>query len=129
MGDASQDALDRALAAKPDHTRFLRADAPWLSDFERASPFRLPPTYRALVTRYRFPAFVRGGVMLFGNLDGHGADDLVVASIRDSILLSVTRANGFVQIGRPASGSYDAVCFDFRQRSKSGEAELVRLDH
>jgi hypothetical protein len=65
---------------------------------------------------------------LFGNLDGQSYDDLVVTSLRDPILSSVTRANGFIQIGRPEAGSYDPVCFDGRRRTKKGEAGIVRLD-
>jgi hypothetical protein len=66
---------------------------------------------------------------LFGNVDGHDRDDLVVASIRDSILSGVTRRSGLIQVGRPDTGSYDPICFDLRSRSKAGEAELVQLDH
>src|ERR1700738_169840 len=36
---------------------------------------------------------------------------------------------GFVQFGRPATGSYDPVCFDLNRNSKDGECPVVRLDH
>jgi hypothetical protein len=72
---------------------------------------------------------VAGTVNLFGSLDGNSYDDVVVASSRDPVLSSVTRSKGFIQIGRPASGSYDPICFDLRSRTKSGEAGIVRLDH
>jgi hypothetical protein len=75
------------------------------------------------------PAFDVGKVALFGNVDGQSGDDFVVASIGDPILSSVARANGFVQIGRPETGSYDPVCFDASHRTKKGEAAIVRLDH
>lgn len=122
--------LDAAIIARGKDPVFVPAEAPdWLASFEQGLPFRLPPSYRSLLLRYRFPALVAGTVNLFGNLDGKSYDDFVVASIRDPVLSSVTRANGFIQIGRPASGNYDPVCFDLRFRSKIGEAGIVRLDH
>jgi hypothetical protein len=122
--------IDAAIAARCDAAAFVSADEPpWLAPFEQSLPFRLPPSYRSLVVRYRFPAIVAGTVNLFGSLDGNSYDDVVVASSRDPVLSSVTRSNGFIQIGRPASGSYDPICFDLRSRTKSGEAGIVRLDH
>jgi hypothetical protein len=110
--------------------RYFLAQSPaWLLPFERHLPFRLPPAYLSLLLRYRFPAFAVGTVTLFGNLDGQAYDDLVVASMRDESLSSVTHANGFVQIGRPGTGSYDPICFDGGSRTKKGEARIVRLDH
>jgi len=122
--------IDTAIAALVGESRFVLAQpATWLDSFEHGLPFRLPPSYRSLLVRYRFPAIERKGVTLFGNLDGSAPTDFVVASIRDPVLSSVTRRSGFLQIGRPASGSYDPICFDLRSRSKTGEAAVVRLDH
>ena len=122
--------VDTAIAARGIDPAFVLAPEPaWLAPFQGALPFRLPPSYCSLLRRYRFPAFAAGVVALFGNLDGNSYDDVVVASTRDPVLSSVTRANGFIQIGRPASGSYDPICFDLRHRSNTGEAGVVRLDH
>ena len=119
--------VDVALGHRP---AFLPAKAPaWLIRFEQDIPSRLPPSYRSLILRYRFPAFVVGAVRLFANLDGLSHDDLVIASFREPVLSSVTRAKGFIQIGRPASRSFDPICFDLRYRTKTGEAGIVRLDH
>ena len=124
------DQVDATIVGPGNEPLFVRAGVPpWLAPFEQTLPYRLPPTYRSLLLRYRFPALEVGPVALFGNLDGTSYDDLVVASIRDPVLSSVARANGFVQIGCPASGSHDPVCFDLRHRTKAGEATLVRLDH
>jgi hypothetical protein len=124
------DEVDAVIAARRDAPRFVSAAASaWLAPFEQRLPFRLPPSFRSLVARYRFPAFLAGGANLFGNLDGKSYDDFVVASIRDSALSAVAHARGFIQIGRPTSGGYDPICFDLRHRSKSGEAGIVRLDH
>jgi hypothetical protein len=125
-----EEEVDAVIAAPGNDPVFVSAGAPdWLPPFEQSLPFRLPPTYRSLLLRYRFPAFDVGKVTLFGNVDGKSYDDLVVASVRDEILSSVARANGFLQIGRPETGSYDPVCFDGRHRTKKGEAGIVRLDH
>jgi hypothetical protein len=122
--------VDAVIAGLEDEPVFVAAAAPaWLAPFEQNLPFRLPGAYRSLLLRYRFPAFDVDTVTLFGNLDGQSYDDLVVASIRDRALSSVSRANGFIQIGRAESGSYDPICFDARRRTKSSEAGIVRLDH
>jgi len=122
--------IDAMIAARSGEPKFILAQPPaWLDSFERGLPSRLPPSYRSLVLRYRFPSFDQSGVTLWGNVDGKTRDDFVVASIMDPVLSSVTRRSGFLQIGRPASGSYDLICFDLRSRSKTGEAEIVRLDH
>ena len=122
--------IDAAIAASLAKAAFASAEPPvWLPPFEQGLPFRLPPSYRSLLLRYRFRAFAAGVVTLFGNLDGKSYDDFTVASVRDPILSSVTRTNGFIQIGRPASGSYDPVCFDLRSRPRHDEAGIVQLDH
>jgi hypothetical protein len=119
-----------AIVARSAEPQFVPADASsWITSFERGLPFRLPVSYRSLFVRYRFPSFARSGVMVFGNVNGQGREDFVIASVKDPILSAVTRRNGLIQIGRPASGSYDPVCFDLRNRSKHGEAALVQLDH
>jgi len=102
---------------------------PWLAPFEQNLPFRLPPSFRSLLLRYRFPMFEVGAVEIFANLDGQSDDELVVASTQDEHLSSVARANGFIHIGRPATRNYDPVCFDARGRTKNGEAKIVQLDH
>lgn len=130
MRRTSVDEQVDAIVGHGNEPMFVLSGVPaWLAPFEQSLPFRLPPTYRSLLLRYRFPAFEVGPAALFGNVDGTSYDDLVVASTRDPVLSSVARANGFVQIGRAEPGSYDPICFDMRRRTKGGEARLVRLDH
>jgi hypothetical protein len=118
---ARQVAAGRAFTAIP--------DAPWMGPFEASLPYRLPPLYRSLVRRYSFEPFEMLGISFFGNRGGQTDDDLVVASSRDPVLARVSRRNGFIQIGRPATRSYDPVCFDLGRRMKNGDAPLVSLDH
>lgn len=104
-------------------------DAPWIASFEAKLPYRLPPSFRSLVSRYRFAPFQVCGIEYFGNRGLEAGDELVIASLHDPILASVSQGNGFVQVGRPWTGEYDPVCFDMRRRAKGGEAPLVCLDH
>jgi hypothetical protein len=105
------------------------SDAPWIDAFEAKLPFRLPPSYRALVVRYRFAPFHARGIELFANRGADADDELVRASTRDSVLVAVLWKHGLLQVGRPVNGTYDPVCFDMSRRSKAGEAPLVCLDH
>jgi hypothetical protein len=123
--------VDAVIARAGNDPVFVAAPTPppWLAPFEQNLPFRLPPTYRSLLLRYRFPAFEVGSVELFGNLDGESDDDLVVASTSDRWLSSVARGGGFIHFARPVMRNYDPICFDCRRRAKTGEAGIVRLDH
>lgn len=122
--------VDAVIARAGNDPVFVATATPeWLAPFEQNLPFRLPPTYRSLLLRYRFPAFEVGTVELYGNLDGESDDDLVIASTCDRVLSSVARGGGFIHIGRPVTRNYDPICFDCRRRAKTGEAGIVRLDH
>src|SRR3954452_12043781 len=88
--------------------------APWIAEFEANLPRRLPRSFLSLVARYRFPKFVFADIEFFANL-GHGSqEELVVAARQDEHIWKSTLAQRFVQIGRPAGGSYDVICFDMR---------------
>lgn len=122
--------IDVLIAGRESREKFVLMDtAEWVAPFEARLPFQLPPSFRSLIRRYRFPPFDCGAVTLFGNVDGRQHDDLVVRVFKDATLASVTQRSGFVQIGQPATLSYDPICFDLRARTKNGEAPLVRLDH
>ncbi len=111
----------------------VRAPSPctWVDDFEAKLPGRLPRSYRSFVTRYSFPAFDVGPVTLFANTAGGvGAQwALVQAAFWDEHLSTPLLAAGFVQFGRPSTGSYDPVCFDLDRRTNAGECRVVQLDH
>lgn len=126
--DDAVDAFVRRRLQRGDVFEAL-SEAPWIDAFEAKLPFRLPPSFRALVDRYRFDAFHALGIEFFANRGSDADDELVTASTRDSVLVRVLWTRGFLQVGRPASGAYDPVCFDMSRRSKAGEAPLVCLDH
>jgi len=103
------------------------ASAPWIARFEERLPARLPRSFSSLVKRYRFPTFQFKGVSFFSNLGTDDEEDLVKAVVKDKHLGAAV-ANGFVQIGRPDTGSYDLVCFNTRER-RGAECPMVALDH
>jgi hypothetical protein len=103
------------------------ASAPWIDTFEDRLPAKLPRSFSSLVRRYSFPSFEFAGVTFFSNLGTADEEDLANAVFRDRHLAAAV-ANGFVQIGRPETGSYDLVCFNTRDR-RAAECPLVVLDH
>jgi hypothetical protein len=126
--DAESDAFVRRQIAAG--RKFVPiSDAPWIASLETTLPLRLPPSFRSLILRYRFGPFRASGIAFFGNRGDNDRDDLVVGSLSDPVLARVSQQHGFVQVGRPDTGTYDPVCFDMRRRSKDGEAPLVCLDH
>jgi hypothetical protein len=102
--------------------------APWFDAFEAGLPRRFPASFSSLYSRYRFPAFERGGLYLFGNL-GDGSDDELAVASRVDPGLTAARDAGVLQIGRPDTGQYDLVCLDSRGRKNRQEYPLVLLDH
>jgi hypothetical protein len=104
--------------------------APWIDLLEANLPQRFPASYRSLVTRYSFPSFDAGGLSFFENqnVDGSG-DGLSIAIFQDRIIAEATLAAGYIQFARPASGSYDPVCFDARHSVSNREFPIVQLDH
>jgi len=103
--------------------------APWFSTFEASLPRRFPASYSSLFSRYRFPAFDRGGIRLFGNLGDESEEDLSEAAKMDPNLSKPALSAGLLQIGRPETGAYDPVCLDSRQMKNRREYPLVLLDH
>lgn len=100
-----------------------------MESFEAKLPGRLPRSYRSLVTRYLFPAFEVGAVMLFANTGVGVHEELVDAPFRDRFLATPLLASGFVQLGRRDAANYDPICFDLNRRTNSGECSIVHLDH
>jgi hypothetical protein len=121
------DALGRVFWA------IVRAPSPcpWVDEFEAKLPGRLPRSYRSFASRYLFPAFEVGPVTLFANTGGAVPEqwELVQAAFLDEALSAPLLAAGFVQFGRPSTGSYDPVCFDLNKRTNAGECPVIQVDH
>lgn len=102
---------------------------PWIAEFEAKLPRRLPRSFSSLVTRYCFPSFEFAEIEFFANLNGQADDELVVATFRDEYLWRPMLTQGFIQIGKSSTGSYDPICFDMRHQKPRHEYPVVRLDH
>ncbi|MCB1588632.1 MAG: hypothetical protein KDI56_07000 [Xanthomonadales bacterium] len=103
------------------------ADCPWLDTLEQSYRLRLPEPFRSLVRYYRWPEFDVGPLAAFSNLGVHDDDDLLKAPFRDKPILEWLQANGLIQIGRLATGSYDPVCLNLAARG--ARASIVSIDH
>ena len=99
----------------------------WVEAIEAKFGRRLPAAYRCLLSGYGFPEFEINGVMIFANLNDSSPMDITVAPFADRVMSAWLLGRGYVQFGRPASGSYDPVCFDFNFDVK--EQPVVVLDH
>jgi hypothetical protein len=52
-----------------------------------------------------------------------------VASAAKGSLSEVLFPSGYIQIGRPETGDFDAVCFDLNAQSQNREYPIVRISH
>lgn len=135
MREGGNEQIDAAVdafvgrQARAGHVFEPISEAPWIVSFEAKLPFRLPPSFRSLVSRYRFGPFDVFGIRFFGNSGAGDLQDLVVASLRGPVLVRVCQRGGFLHVGRPSTGAYDPVCFDMTRRTNEGEAPLVCLEH
>ena len=103
--------------------------APWVEELEAKLPKRFPASFRSLLMRYAFPSFDAGGISFFSNTGTASDDELSVAIFKDRIVAEATLKADYIQFARPASQSYDPVCFDARRASSNREFPLVKLDH
>jgi hypothetical protein len=104
--------------------------APWVADIEAALPMGLPRSYQSLIRRYSFPALDLNCVTLFGNT-GERLDSELAAHVRPDrgTLQEVLLPAGYIQIGRPDTGDFDAICFDTNAKVGNREYPVVRIDH
>jgi hypothetical protein len=99
-----------------------------LQDLEAKLPNRLPQSYETLLSRYSFQPFDASGISFFGW--GLGSTELPeVASPRKGSLSELLLPAGYLQIGRPDTGSFDAICFDMNDHSQNREHGIVLADH
>jgi hypothetical protein len=96
--------------------------------FQEKLPKRLPQSFESLLSRYSFPAFDVLGITLFG-WESDANKYLVEASAPKNSLSELLIPAGYVQIGRPDTGDFDAICFDLRDQAQNRECRIVRVDH
>jgi hypothetical protein len=96
----------------------------WLPELDARLPFPIPPAFRHFLNTREFLAFEAGGIAFFPNTPRE-PDTFAHALFEDPIISKVTLASGFLQVGRPDTGSYDPICLAVRE----SQAPLVTLDH
>jgi hypothetical protein len=101
----------------------------WIESLEARLPARLPRSFRSLANRYEYPAFSLGPILLFANTAEHVDYELRDEIWKDKGLSDILQQNGLLHFGRPATGSYDPICFQAGERTGSQEYEVVRVDH
>lgn len=104
-------------------------NADWLAELEGRLPFRLPPTFRSLVSRYLFPFFDAGPIQFFSVGVEEPYTEFRSAVFGDRSMSPFLLKNGYVQFARPAGGSYDPICFDFTISPRKSEPPVVHIDH
>jgi len=99
-----------------------------LGRFEEKLPKRLPQSLASFLSRYSFPVFDVGGISLFG-WDSNSNAYTEEASAAKGSLSELLLPAGYVQIGRPDTGDFDAVCFDLNEHNQNREYRIVQVDH
>jgi hypothetical protein len=96
--------------------------------FERKLPKRLPQSFASFLSRHSFPAFDAVGLSLFA-WDSDSKPYIGKASAAKGSLSELLLPAGYVQIGRPDTGDFDAICFDLNEPAQNREYRIVQVDH
>jgi hypothetical protein len=86
-----------------------------------------PRIFRDLLESHSFAAFVLGDIHICGNI--RGEDDSLDELLADKALTDALVNAGLLPFARPATGSYDRVCFDMRDKNQPADAPVVLMDH
>ena len=99
-----------------------------LSSLESKLPKQLPQSFESLLSRYSFPPFDVLGISFFG---WESDSNLYIqeAQAAKGSLSELLVPAGYVQIGRPETGDFDAICFDFNRQPQNREFAIVQVDH
>jgi hypothetical protein len=109
-------------------THFERAsNQAKVTAIESKAGLRFPPLFRQMLADYDFEPFELGEVEFFGNNGSDAGYDIQESIFIDPALAPALLKAGLLQVGRPATGSYDPICFNIAQGSI--EPELVQVDH
>jgi hypothetical protein len=99
-----------------------------LRAFEEKLPKRIPQSFESFLSRYSFPTFDVLGIALFA-WDSDSSPYILEASAPKNSLSELLIPAGYVQIGRPATGDFDAICFDLNHHAQNREYGVVQVDH
>ena len=99
-----------------------------LGILEQKLPKRMPHSFECLLSRYSFPAFHVLGIGLFEWKSDSNRYIMEAAAPKNSLSALLIPA-GYVQIGRPDTGDFDAICFDLNHQAQNREYRVVQVDH
>src|SRR5919197_4756389 len=99
-----------------------------LKHFEEKLPKRLPQSFESFLARYSFPTFDVVGITFFG-WESDSNSYIIEASSPAGSLSDLLLPVGYVQIGHPDTGDFDAICFDFNEQAQNREHRIVQVDH
>jgi|SRR5579862_76573 len=99
-----------------------------LEKLEARLPKRLPQSFESLLLRHCFPPFDAGGITFFG-WESDSSELFHVLPPNEGTLSELLLPAGYIQIGRPDTGDFDAVCFDLNAAKQNRESRIVRADH
>jgi len=95
---------------------------------EEGLPRRLPQSFGSFLSRFSFSAFDAGGIT-FPGWESSSSEIFKVLPPNKGELSELLLPAGYIQIGRPDTGSFDAICFDTNMPKQNREYRLVRADH
>src|SRR5712671_8231160 len=96
-----------------------------LRNLEEKLPKRLPLSFTSLLSRYSFPSFDIGGISFFGWEVVH-TEFAGIAPPAKGSLSELLLPSGYIQLGRPDTGDFDAVCFDLNTPKQNREYRIVQ---
>ncbi len=122
--------IDSFVAMLKDRGVPIRAEdnASRLRVFEEKLPKQMPHSFESFLSRYSFPAFDVLGITLF-EWESDSNKYIVEASAPKNSLSELLIPAGYVQIGRPDTGDFDAICFDLNRQAQNREYRVVQVDH
>jgi hypothetical protein len=127
---ATDQLIDSFAAILKSHNVPIREEdnASRLLMFEEKLPKRMPGSFESLLSRYSFPKFDVLGITFFA-WDSDSNAYIQEASAPKNSLSELLIPAGYVQIGRPDTGDFDAICFDLNRPAQNREYRLVQMDH
>ena len=120
--------LVEAFASKFKVAVRLEDNSRRLRELESILTTRLPPSFESLLSRYSFAPFDASGISFFG-WGPASAELFEVASPQKGSLSELLLPAGYFQIGRPDTGSFEAICFDLNTPKQNREYRIVLAGH
>ena len=98
-----------------------------LAALEARLPQRISNSFESLLAKYSFPRFDACGITFFAwDADWTKTEYLGASSGAKNTLSELLLLSGFLQIGRPDTGDFDAICLDL---NSGREQRIVQIDH